>query len=268
MECKNKETVDGTVTGIYCIENLINGKKYIGQSKDISQRWKSHLCSLRKNKHSNEKLQNAWNKYGEDNFSFKVLETADYGSLDSLEVYYITMFDSYKHGYNKDTGGCTRKEMSEEARAKISASKKNLSEQAKENMRNSRPTSRKIFQVDLDGKIVREWRSARDASRVLGINQCAIWQCLHHQRYTLYGYIWVFPEEFESLDASKYQCRNTQPKKVIQKNFDGSVVKIWDSISKAVRDSVGSGFDSSSIVKCCMGKIKYHKGFIWSYYEQ
>lgn len=264
MECKSREVI----TGIYCIENLVNGKKYIGQSKDISQRWRSHLCDLRKNKHSNEKLQNAWNKYGEDNFCFKVLELADYDSLDSLEIHYISMFDTYKHGYNKDTGGCSHKEVSDETRARMSASKKNLSEQAKENMRDSRPTSRKILQVDFNGNIIREWRSARDASRVLGINQGAIWQCLHHYRYTLHGYIWIFPEEFKSLDVSKYQYQNTQPKKVIQKNLDGSVVKVWNSISKAVRDSNECGFDSSSIVKCCAGKIRYHKGFIWSYYEQ
>ena len=55
------------VVGIYCIRNKINNKYYIGQSIDIKNRWKEHKYNLRHNKHVNNKLQNAWNKYGEKN---------------------------------------------------------------------------------------------------------------------------------------------------------------------------------------------------------
>lgn len=264
MACKNS----GTIIGIYCIENKSNGKVYIGQSIDIHRRWNGHLSELRRNKHKNEKLQNAWNKYGENSFCFRVLEVTTVENLNSAEMYYIALFNSYKQGYNKDTGGCSHKTLSEETRAKISASKKNLSEQARENIRNGSTLSRKILQIDLNGNIVNEWRSSRDASRVLHINQCAIWQCLHHQRRTLHDYIWVFPEEFDSLDISQYQNQNTQSRKVIQKSLDGNILKVWNSASCAASSSLDDGFDSSSIIKCCKGKIKYHKGYIWEYYDK
>jgi group I intron endonuclease len=61
-------------SGIYKIENIINKKCYIGRSIDIYGRWYRHKNNLTKNKHINYILQNSWNKYGEANFKFSILE--------------------------------------------------------------------------------------------------------------------------------------------------------------------------------------------------
>lgn len=61
-------------SGIYQITNLVNFKQYIGSSKKLRSRKNSHFADLRKNSHHNQHLQNAWNKYGEDNFKFIILE--------------------------------------------------------------------------------------------------------------------------------------------------------------------------------------------------
>ena len=58
--------------GIYKITNNINNKFYIGSSKNITKRFKEHKWRLKNNKHPNNKLQNSWNKYGEENFKFEV----------------------------------------------------------------------------------------------------------------------------------------------------------------------------------------------------
>ena len=57
-------------TGIYVIENLLDKKKYIGSAKNIDKRWYQHKYTLNKNMHDNSYLQNAWNKYGKNNFIF------------------------------------------------------------------------------------------------------------------------------------------------------------------------------------------------------
>ena len=250
------------ICGIYCIENLINGKKYIGQSINILARWKQHLSNLRRKIHHNEKLQNAWNKYGENNFKFYIIVETDADSLDEFEIKYISLYDTYANGYNKDYGGYYRKNMTDETKKKISESRKNLSEQAIENMRNSHET-KPIYQIDLNGVIIQKWKGAREVSRELNINQSAIWQCLHHERLTLHGYIWLFADELDSFDLSKYLNQNTQPRKISQKNSNGDIIKIWDSANSAQR----FGFDSSCIIKCCKGKKRQYKGFLWSYYE-
>ena len=95
------------MTGIYKIENKINGKVYIGKSKNIKKRWTGHICELNKNYHHNIHLQSAWNKYGEDNFIFEVLEECTEDVLSEKEIYYIGLYNSTNdlYGYNLAKGG-------------------------------------------------------------------------------------------------------------------------------------------------------------------
>jgi group I intron endonuclease len=64
--------------GIYVIRNLVNDNIYIGSSVNVKKRFCQHRNSLRKNKHHNKHLQRSWNKYGEENFEFVVIEHHSY----------------------------------------------------------------------------------------------------------------------------------------------------------------------------------------------
>ena len=92
-------------SGIYVIINVINDKKYIGQSNDIPRRWIEHRTLLNNNKHGNTYLQASWNKYGAESFVFRVLQHCTPDKLDQLEIAYIKHFDSYRNGYNGTLGG-------------------------------------------------------------------------------------------------------------------------------------------------------------------
>ena len=59
--------------GVYQIVNTINGKKYVGSSVNIERRWAEHKSKLNTVEHSNPHLQNAWQKYGEENFEFEII---------------------------------------------------------------------------------------------------------------------------------------------------------------------------------------------------
>ena len=61
----------GMTSGIYQIKNNINGGVYFGRSVDVADRMTHHRNELRRGVHRNKRLQNAWNKYGENAFKFE-----------------------------------------------------------------------------------------------------------------------------------------------------------------------------------------------------
>lgn len=95
--------------GVYAIyfKNSLKNKVYIGSASStriggegFKKRWGCHLSDLRKNKHDSIKLQLAYNKYGESNLIFTVIEESKSEECLELEQIYINLFNSYNFGYN------------------------------------------------------------------------------------------------------------------------------------------------------------------------
>jgi len=88
---------------IYKIENIVNHKIYIGQTINPQKRWKEHLTSAKIN-NNNYAIHQAIRKYGEENFSFSVLEWTD--NFNEKEKELIKKYNSkVPHGYNISSGG-------------------------------------------------------------------------------------------------------------------------------------------------------------------
>ena len=86
------------ISGVYKIRNIVNDKFYLGSSKEIENRWEGHKQWLRGGYHNNPKLQHAWNKYGESNFVFEIVEEIPLKSLLNREQHYLDLWESYKRG--------------------------------------------------------------------------------------------------------------------------------------------------------------------------
>lgn len=87
--------------GVYIILCTASGRYYVGSSVDIERRWNAHRAGLRRRGHHSEKLQRAWDKYGEWEFSLKIVaRTQRSDRLASIEQRWIDRLDSFRRGYN------------------------------------------------------------------------------------------------------------------------------------------------------------------------
>ena len=97
--------------GVYRIENLVNGKILIGSSKNLTGKVNSYKFQLKQGTHMNRELQRDYIQFGEENFSFAVLDYLepkdgpdyDYANdLATLEEMWLEKLRPYgEKGYNK-----------------------------------------------------------------------------------------------------------------------------------------------------------------------
>jgi group I intron endonuclease len=85
------------VSGVYEIVHLPTGRKYIGSAVNYSSRRKFHLMQLRRGIHHNRHLQNAWQKYGKDQFQFNLLLVCE---RDMVLFYEQALIDGYNPYFN------------------------------------------------------------------------------------------------------------------------------------------------------------------------
>jgi group I intron endonuclease len=90
------------IIGIYMITNM-DGKIYIGQSKDIFNRF--HQYFREDYRVMGVKLINSMKLYGSDNHFYEVVEECNINDLDNKEKYYINLYNSKENGLNSTIGG-------------------------------------------------------------------------------------------------------------------------------------------------------------------
>jgi group I intron endonuclease len=90
------------VCGIYQIRNIINNNIYVGSSSNLRKRILTHINKLRKNIHDNAHLQKAYNKYGEENFVFEIVEFCSKEEQYKIEQYWLDQFFGKEFCYNEN----------------------------------------------------------------------------------------------------------------------------------------------------------------------
>ncbi len=209
------------ISGIYTITNISTGRIYIGSSNDILARWKHHKIKLKSSTHDNTYLQNSWNKYGEDNFKFEILEEYIKELLLAMEHYWCTVLrvHSREFGYNiKPTHPEKTNLCSDETKTRMSAAQKLTWNQERKDYQSSlfkgrinfwkkgkqtndlikrrvHAVEKPVYQYSLDGKLIDEWKSAKDVERKLGFTSDYISQNCRGIIKKFKNYIWKYKKD-------------------------------------------------------------------------
>ena len=284
-----------TKSGIYRIRNLVNGKVYIGSAVNIRHRWQLHIQQLRNNKHHSVKLQRAFNKYGEDNFTIEILEILeDRSLLLETEQKYMDKYNVVQEGYNvcPIAGSSLGVKRSEETRKKIGDLHRGRtwSEEAREKLRQAllgKHITEEHRQHIIEGKqFIREetreklrnsssckpvvcletrkrYRSASEAEREYNTSQGRLHNVLNKKDTSALGLHWVYESEYVNMSEEDIQQILSQPAKIYKVRVrcieTGQIFNSTNEAAKFVNRS------QSCIVECCQGKQKTCGCFHWEY---
>lgn len=180
---------------LYCFTNLINGKQYIGITKqDVNKRWKNGTGYKKPTR-----IGSAIAKYGWDNFKKEVLfENLTKEEAAKLEKEYIIELKTINNGYNVQEGGFNSNNgiVSEETRKRLSESHKGQhSSPTTEFKKGQRSEAHlkiitPVYCVELD----KTFDSIATAQKELNISN-HIWDCLKGKRNKCGGYHWKYAKE-------------------------------------------------------------------------
>lgn len=182
-------------SGIYKIENEVNGRVYYGSSIDLKRRKREHFNALKKRKHSNPFLQNDFNKYGDGVFAFHITKFCSPENLLVQEQRYLDEFwDQKTKCYNIKK---TAEMSSEEVRNKLSKANFGNGNPMFGNRGRLNKNSRKIFQFDKRGNLLAVHFGCNEAATKTHGNPSAINLCCNGKLKTSGGFIWSYNESVE-----------------------------------------------------------------------
>lgn len=255
--------------GVYLILNIVNGKIYIGSSNDIEGRKYDHFRALRLNKHTNQYLQNSYNKHGEAKFTFEVIEVVDnIEDLRDREQYWLDYYKSYEVGYNISAIAANSKATYDIAKPKPEGFGEKVSAR----------NYKKIYQYSKEGLFIAEYNSGIEAQRLTGIHRNNISSSNTGRIKTAGGYYWrsykediidvnsikVILPEYLNIDRSQpivkeYKKRG---KTVYQYSLSGEYINEYPTVKEAARIN---NLNKGNISWCCVGKMSSSGGYQWSF---
>lgn len=275
---------------IYMIRNQINNKIYIGSAVNGRKRKNEHFTALRSHKHPNRHLQNAFNKYGEKQFNFEILQIInDKQNLIEQEQYWM---DIYYPEYNiaPKAGSCLGMECSKETKRKISEARNGKKHSEESNKKLSESLKGRLLSEETKQKMSKFQKGRKHSEKT----KRKISEAKKGMLNPMFGKIGnkhpnfgkkLSKETKQKLSEINKGKKHTEEskrkmserkkgkklsKETIQKlskpiyQYDKNGTKL--AYFKSMREA-GKIFkiDETSINKCCKYKIKTAGGYIWKY---
>lgn len=263
---------------VYKHTNLINGKVYVGiTARDTTLRWKNG-----KGYSNNKHFQNAILKYGWDNFTHEILFTGltkEEACQKEIELIAHYRSDEFEHGYNRSSGGeahsgCkhtveARKRMSEAHRGK--KAKPETISKMRERMKGvNHPfygkhlSKEHKLKISESGKGKHHHVTSEEQKRKISESRKGLKFTEEHRRHLSESSKRrkAAPETIEKMRERMKGAKNHKAKKVLQYSLEDELIKEWDCISDAERET---GANRHCIKRCCEGTQRKAGGYKWKY---
>lgn len=211
--------------GVYKITNTLDGKFYVGASKDLNARKLKHFRINEPNNYRGvNEMHREMLRVGRDKFVFEVLEECSTEKLDEKEEYYIEKLKAVELGYNVSSKAKPMhdKKISEAHGNRLrewnlkqwenEEYRKNKSLEAslrqKERMKNKEyyeekvaimkkytdSIKKRVAQYDMEGNFIAEYEGVRVAERATGVSSQMISKVAKGQKYrkSAGGFVWKY----------------------------------------------------------------------------
>lgn len=254
---------------VYKVTNKINNKVYIGiTTKTLEYRKRIHI---RDSKTKNTYFYRALRKYGEDNFTWEIIDTAKTKEeLEELEKYYISLYDSFNDkgkGYNTTSGGYSLYDITEEEKQRRSERakgknnpmygvespmkgkhftkehKRKISESLKNSYRphvigGNNPSAKKVINLDTN----EIFNTLTEASEKYNISKQMISKVCNGHNETAGGFRWAFVEDgiirYDKLHKNKTRRRIKATNKTTREIYEFKSIRSCAEQLKLNRETI------------------------------
>lgn len=274
---------------IYLVTNLINSKKYIGQTTlTVQERWNRHLYDAFA-KYDDFYFHKAIRKYGKENFKVEEICQCPNEELDEKEIYYINYYKTYyiyKQGYNLTRGGSGGTKVNENevmalwnsgmsateiardfnlfSRTVTNVLKRNNVSQEEIYSRSmkfgARFRKKKVYQYNFDGELVNIYDSLDDMYEKTGYRKDYISAACRHTYPSANGYLWIYEDEESSIQELLDKIPEKTNHPVLQYSLNGELIREYSSYGEAARIT---GIAKSQISKATKTTGITAGGYFW-----
>ena len=229
---------------IYLRTNLVNGMKYVGQTKNLKRRESVWNSLNRKMPYANNFLEIDRKKYGLENFKTEILEECDNSKLNEMERFWIKQLNTiFPNGYNLENGGTKGVQFHPSTIAKMSEVKKGTkhTDEWKINMSE---------RYSGDGNPFAGKHHSEESRKRISLSNIGrpAWNK---------GKKMSDEQRQKNIETSK-----KRRKSVFQYTLKSELVAVYEGRNEAAKIT---GFDKKCIGNACNGRLKTYKGYIWSY---
>lgn len=116
-----------------------------------------------------------------------------------------------------------------------------------------------VKQFDLQGNLIAEYTSIKEACKITGVNKSTLNSCLKGKGKTAGGFLWSYGECPKIIIKSRYVAPK---KKVLQYDLNGNYIKTFSTLNKAASEI---GITNYAIKRNIEGYTKNAGGYIWKY---